>query len=181
MGQFTPPRVSLIGLRDAVRRVFWRDTECRVVCAAIGIRSTQLGDVPGKDRSPLRFTYGLKLRITETASGYARRQYRATLQASFIHRLFLRCGRIHSGEERNTTRISRRIYSSQKRRSAVSNKTAVNVCNYFVEAGRITRTSVRRTYPGCARYGDPTPRPQSKRIANVLIQSRRVVKEIASL
>jgi len=41
----------------------------------------------------------LKLRITETASGYARRQYRATLQASFIHRLFLRCGRIHSGEE----------------------------------------------------------------------------------
>ncbi|HEX3543648.1 MAG TPA: hypothetical protein VHT31_03900, partial [Candidatus Acidoferrum sp.] len=63
--------------------------------------------VPWKDSSPLGVTYGLKLRITETASGYARRQNRATLQASFIHRLFLRCGRIHSGEERNMTRISR--------------------------------------------------------------------------
>jgi hypothetical protein len=62
---------------------------------------SQLRIVPGKDRSPLRFTSGLKLRITKTASGYARGQYRATLQASFIHRLFLRCGRIHSGEERN--------------------------------------------------------------------------------
>ena len=38
--------------------------------------------------------------ITETAGAYAGRQYRATLQAGFIHRLFLRCGRIHSGEER---------------------------------------------------------------------------------
>ncbi|MDP9337405.1 MAG: hypothetical protein M3P45_00905 [Acidobacteriota bacterium] len=38
--------------------------------------------------------------ITETTGGYAGRQYRATLQAGLIHRLFLRCGRIHSGEER---------------------------------------------------------------------------------
>ena len=32
-------------------------------------------------------------------NGYAGRQYRTTLQACFGHRLVLRCGRIHSGEE----------------------------------------------------------------------------------
>jgi hypothetical protein len=94
------------------------------MCAGVGAPSAQVGTVPGKDRSPLRFTPGLKLRITETASGYAQRQYRATLQASFIHRLFLRCGRIHSGEERNVTRITRGIYSSEERSFTVSNKTA---------------------------------------------------------
>jgi hypothetical protein len=79
--------------------MFWRDTDSPAIHMAIGIGISQLGNVPGKDRSPLCCHPGLELRITETASGYARRQYRATLQASFIHRLFLRCGRIHSGEE----------------------------------------------------------------------------------
>ena len=108
--QFTLPRIRLIGFRGADRRRFWRDTNANAIRSAIGIGIGQLGNVPGKDSSPLCLSHpGLKLRITETASGYARRQYRATLQASFIHRLFLRCGRIHSGEERNVMRISRGI------------------------------------------------------------------------
>jgi hypothetical protein len=37
--------------------------------------------------------------ITKGTGAYAGGQYRATLQACFCHRQFLRCGRSDSGEE----------------------------------------------------------------------------------
>jgi hypothetical protein len=48
------------------------------------------------------------------ANGYAGGQYRATLQASFSHRLFLRCGRIHSGEERTPREYHGKLMQSRK-------------------------------------------------------------------
>jgi len=50
-------------------------------------------------RGRLRRTGGSEMRITKSTDANSGWENRATLQASFIHRCVLRCGRFHSGVE----------------------------------------------------------------------------------
>src|SRR5689334_23292101 len=79
------------------------------------------GDVGGffPDRRTHR-----KGRIAKITRAYARRQYCATLRASFSHRLVLRCGRFHSGEEGTPQEYHYLEMSIRKNRRMVTKETA---------------------------------------------------------
>jgi hypothetical protein len=64
----------------------------------LGGRGTLFGSERGTAVFVGRQLYA-EIGITEIAGSYARRQYAATLRACLCHRWFLRCGRVHSGEE----------------------------------------------------------------------------------
>ena len=65
-----------------------------------------------------------KGRIAKITRAYARRQYCTTLRASFSHRLVLRCGRFHSGEEGTSQEYHYLEMSIRKNRRMVAKETA---------------------------------------------------------
>jgi len=86
LGQFTAPGGILLSLAyrgAAVRSGFRRELLLRVIYGEF-FRAREISRERG---------------FTEITIPYARGQYGATLQTGFCHRLVLRCGRFHSGEE----------------------------------------------------------------------------------